>query len=61
MVTAPPVHEPKIDKLVLKNQIGYHFKKVVKEVSQELFISRKIDASSLFLGTEVLGQAYTDL
>ena len=42
-----------LDKLILKNQIGYHFKKVVKEVSQELFVSRKIDVSSLFLGIHV--------
>jgi hypothetical protein len=46
----------KVDRLVLKNQIGYHFKKVVREVSQELFISRKVDISALFLGIQVLNQ-----
>jgi hypothetical protein len=47
----------KVEKLIIKNQIGYHFKKVVREVSQELFISRKIDVSAMFLGTQVLLQA----
>ena len=48
IVQAPPVPSKgpelfgkgqQLDKLILKNQIGYHFKKVVKEVSQELFLS----------------------
>ena len=30
-------HE-RMDKLIMKNHIGYHFKKVVREVSQELFV-----------------------
>jgi hypothetical protein len=47
----------KIDKLVIKNHIGYHFKKIVREVSQELFISRKVDVSALFAGLHVLQQA----
>ncbi len=51
----------KIDKLIIKNQIGYHFKRVVREVSQELFISRKIDVSALFTGIQVLEQARTGL
>ena len=46
--------DAKMDKLVLKNQIAFHFRKVVREVSQELFVSRKIDISSLFLGIQVL-------
>ena len=51
----------KTDKLVVKNHIGYHFKKVVKEVSQELFVSRKIDVSSLFLGIKILEQTHQNL
>ncbi len=51
----------KVEKLVIKNQIGYHFKRVVREVSQELFISRKIDVSALFLGTQVLQQTQDNL
>jgi len=59
--TETPVNSPELfgkdekpDKLVIKNQIGYHFKKVVREVNQELFVSRKIDASLLFAGIQVL-------
>ncbi len=46
--------EEKIDRLVVKNQIAYHFKKVVREVSQELFVSRRIDVSLLLTGIQVL-------
>ena len=53
--------DQKMDKLILKNQIGYHFKKVIREVSQELFVSRKVDVSSLFLGVYVLEQTHKDL
>ena len=53
--------DQRMDKLILKNQIGYHFKKVVREVSQELFISRKIDVSTLFLGVHVLRHTAIDL
>ena len=48
--------DSKLDKLVLSNQIGYHFRRVVREVSQELFIARKVDVSALFLGMEILKQ-----
>ena len=53
--------DQRMDKLILKNQIGYHFKKVVREVSQELFISRKVDVSTLFLGVHVLRHTAIDL
>ena len=53
--------DQRMDKLILKNQIGYHFKKVVREVSQELFISRKIDVSTLFIGVHVLKHTAIDL
>jgi len=53
--------DAKMDKLVLKNQIAYHFRKVVREVSQELFVSRKIDVSSLFLGIQVLEHTQVSL
>ena len=46
--------EEKPDKLIIKNQIAYHFKKVVREVNQELFVSRRIDVSLLFAGIQVL-------
>ena len=65
---AEPVNGPELfgsnqkeGKLVMKNHIGYHFKKVVREVSQELFVSRQIDVSSLFLGISVLDQTHADL
>ena len=53
--------DSKLDKLVLSNQIGYHFRRVVREVSQELFIARKIDVSALFLGMEILKQTQIGL
>jgi len=53
--------DTKMDKLVLKNQIAYHFRKVVREVSQELFVSRKIEISSLFLGIQVLEHTQSSL
>jgi len=46
--------EEKIDRLSVKNQIAYHFKKVVREVNQELFVSRRIDVSLLLTGIQVL-------
>ena len=51
----------KMDKLILKNQIGYHFKRVVREVSQELFVSRRIDVSALFSGIDALKQSAQDI
>jgi len=39
--------DTRVDKLILKNHIGYHFKQVVREVSQELFVSRRINVSTL--------------
>ena len=53
--------DEKMDKLVIKNQIAYHFKKVVKEVNQELFVSRKIDVSLLFIGIDVLKKTETEI
>ena len=51
----------KMDRLALSNQIGYHFKKVVREVSQELFVSRKVDVSALFQGITTLKQTQQGL
>ena len=51
----------KMDKLISKNQIGYHFKKVVREVAQELFVSRRLDVSTLFLGVHVMKHTSTDV
>jgi hypothetical protein len=53
--------DQQMDKLISKNQIGYHFKKVVRAVSQELFISRRLDVSILFQGIEVLKQTSDDV
>ena len=50
-----------MDKLILRNQIAYHFKKSVREVTQELFVSRQLDVSILFLGIHVLKHTGTDL
>ena len=68
LVVASPANGPELfgtnqrsDKLVVKNHIGYHFKKVVKEVSQELFVSRKIDVKSLFLGIKILEQTHQSM
>ena len=46
----------RMDKLVIRNQVGYHFKKVIREVSQELFVSRKVDLSALLHGIQILEQ-----
>ena len=51
----------KLDKLIIKNQIAYHFKKVVREVKQELFVSRRIDVSLLFAGIEALKQTENEV
>ena len=53
--------DQRMEKLTLSNQIGYHFKKVVREVSQELFVSRKIDVTALFQGIQVLKQTQEGL
>jgi len=62
-INAPELFDkdPRMDKLVVKNQIAYHFRKVVREVSQELFVSRQIDVSSLFLGIQVLESTHISL
>ena len=44
----------KIGSLKLRNGIGYHMKKTIRQVSQELFISRKLDVSYLLNGIETL-------
>ncbi len=63
MIKSPELFgkDEKPDKLVIKNQIGYHFKKVVREVNQELFVSRKIDVSLLFAGIQVLQKTETEV
>ena len=49
--------DQRAERLILKNQIAYHSKKIVREVTQELFVSRKIDVSPLYRGIEVVKQA----
>ena len=47
----------RIDRITIKNQIAYHFQqKVVKEVTQELFISRLIHVQPLVDGLEILNR-----
>jgi len=53
--------DAKVDKLIIKGQIAYHFKRIVREVSQELFISRKIDVAPLLNGVNVLKQTQVDV
>ena len=53
--------EEKLDKLIIKNQIAYHFKKVVREVKEELFVSRRIDVSLLFAGLNILQKTETQV
>ena len=53
--------EENMDKLIIKNQIAYHFKKVVREVNQELFVSRRIDVSLLFAGLQVLKKTESEV
>jgi hypothetical protein len=50
-----------MDKLISRNQIVYHFKKSVRGVTQELFVSRQRDVSILFHGIHVLKHTGTDL
>jgi len=50
--------DTRVDKLFIKNKIGYHFKKVVREVSQELFVSRRINVSPLLIGIQALKETY---
>jgi len=51
----------KIEKVVIKHQIGYHFKKIVRTVQQELFISRKISVLPLVNGYHALKKAESKL
>ena len=63
-MTGPALFEKdqRMDKLILKNQIEYHFKKKLWEKSlKNFFISRKIDVSTLFLGVHVLKHTAIDL
>jgi hypothetical protein len=41
-------------KIIVRNHIAYHFKKVVREVSQELLISRKMDVNPLVIAAQAL-------
>jgi len=68
LTNATPINGPalfekdqRMDRLMVKNYIGYHFEHIAREVRQELFVSRKIDVSPLFQGIQVLRQTKTDL
>jgi len=50
--------EPKAEKVILKNHIGFHFQRVVREITQELFISRKVDVKPIFAGIQTLKETY---
>ena len=53
--------QQRMDKLISTNQIGYHFKKVIREVADELFVSRRLDISTLFLGVQVMRETSIDV
>ena len=44
-------------RLVVKHQIGYHFKRSVNEVVQELFISRQLDLEPVLIKLQALSAA----
>ena len=46
----------KFENLKIKNNIGYHFKKKVRQVAQELFISRGMETTLLIQGIDALKQ-----
>lgn len=50
-----------IDKIVIKHQIGYHFRKIVRTVQQELFISRKLSVMPIIDGIHALERAHSQL
>ena len=46
-----------MSRISIKNQIGYHFQRdVIQEVTQELFITRVLNISSLFEGLRILNE-----
>jgi len=48
--------EPEASKMVIKNNIGYHFKRLIRDVNREMFISRRINLVSVFNGIRTLKQ-----
>lgn len=50
-----------IDKVIIKHQVGYHFKKIVRTVELELFISRKISVAPIVEGVQTLRQVQLQL
>lgn len=52
----------RLDRVIIKHQIAYHFQqKAVKEVTQELFISRMIDLGPIVRGLSLLNQTAVNL
>ena len=52
----------RVDRIVLRNQIAYHFQqKVIKEVTQELFVSRLIRITPMIRGLDILNATATYL
>jgi len=50
--------EPRLDRITIKNQIAYHFQqKAIREVTQELFISRLINIGPILNGLAVIHHA----
>ena len=43
------------DRLSVKHQIAYHFRRTVNEVTQELFLARQLDVEPLMLNLQILG------
>ena len=52
----------RLDRVQIKHQIAYHFQqKAVKEITQELFISRMIDVGPIVKGLSLLNQTAQQL
>jgi hypothetical protein len=44
----------KVENLKIRNNIGYHFLRRVRPITQELFMSRRIDTTALLQGVDSL-------
>jgi len=46
-------------RIKIRNHIAYHFKKVVREITQELLISRKMDVNPMIIASQALAETAT--
>jgi len=57
-----PFHKvQRLEKVTLKHQIGYHIKRVVREVTKELFVARQIEVEPLIRGVWALNETAENL